>query len=58
MICFFVDFSPVHALVSRHEVGRFARTIPHETFHFNGRFSFHVHVFDMKGFVTLRVNLL
>lgn len=52
------NFSPVHALVSRHEVGRFARTIPHETFHFNGRFSFHVHVFDMKGFVTLRVTFV
>ena len=51
------DLVPEDTLVSEHKIGKFEQAFSHEFFKFGGpdRFTFRVHVFGIKDFVTLQV---
>jgi len=47
-------------LVSFQRIGVFKQTFSHEAFNFGDpdRFTFKVHVFDIKGFISLKVSVV
>lgn len=56
----FVDVMEEQTRVAFQKIGVFKETFSHEAFKFGdrNRFTFKLHVFDIKGFVSLEVSLV
>lgn len=54
------DVKEEETLVAFEKIGVFKQKFSHETFKFGDldRFTFKVHVFDIKGFISLKVSLV
>lgn len=53
------DIQEEVTIVSFKKIGVFKESFSHETFNFGDvdRFTFKVHVFDIKGFISLKVSV-
>ena len=58
-MCCLADEFPEETLISHKEIGSYKEDFSHEDYRFGrDQFTFKVHVFDIKGFVSLQVRLV